>query len=155
MSRFCCLLFLLCLAVQACAQDAAPRQTVAEGVPADADSIFKGAIYNKENHVYIVMDFYRQDLVVPDQEVFGRVPGYLGDNNDYRKWLFTAAQIVGPNTARLDITNDYGSEDLVATLTYHPNDSTYTLEQGEGSSIKIAVNRKWVKIPRKLDFKKQ
>lgn len=49
------------------------------------------------------------------------------------------------------MVNDYGSEDLQATLTKN-NDGTYTLKQIEGSTIKIARNRKWVKMPKTLIF---
>lgn len=121
---------------------------------ATPDSIFKGKIFNDENHVYIVMDFYQQNILVPGQEIFGVIPGYLGDQNDYRKWLFPSVEITKKNIAKIEIINDYGSEDLKATLIYHPQDSIYTLEQEEGRNIKIAVNRKWVKLPHKLNFKK-
>lgn len=117
-------------------------------------TIFKGYIYNKEYNVYIQMDFYHNNVVVPFQEIFGPLPGFFGDRQDGRKWLFTNAEVKG-KTATLQITNDYGSEDLTATLTYNPADSTFTLEQGKGSNIKIAVNRKFVKIPQKLEFKRQ
>ena len=57
--------------------------------------------------------------------------------------------------AYLVIINDYGSEDLEAKLTFNPHDGTYTLERTEGSTIKIVVNRQWVKIPKKLVFKRR
>lgn len=100
------------------------------------------------------IDFYGQALLVPHQEIFGEVPGYFGDKHDGRKWIVTNAEIKNKNTAQLSITNDYGSEDLEATLRC-TNDSTYVLEQGEGSTIKIARNRKWVKMPKKLTFIKK
>ena len=52
------------------------------------------------------------------------VPGFFGALRDSRKWLVTDAKIVGKNKAKLDIINDYGSEDLTATLTYNPKDNT-------------------------------
>lgn len=57
----------------------------------------------------------------------------------------------GQNMYILGITNDYGSEDLSATLQYN-GDGTYILRQVSGSRIKIVVNRKWVKIPTELTF---
>lgn len=113
-------------------------------------TIFKGYIYNKEYNVYIQMDFYHNNVVVPFQEIFGPLPGFFGDRQDGRKWLFTNAEVKG-KTATLQITNDYGSEDLTATLR-QVNDSTYELKQGKGSTIKIARNRKWVKMPGTLTF---
>ena len=113
---------------------------------------FKGTFANDEYQVYITINFYDNDIIVPKQEIFGELPGYFGSKRDGRKWLITDAEITGPNTAELSIINDYGSEDLTATLTKN-DDGTYTLKQKEGSTIKIAVNRKWVKIPKKLVLK--
>jgi hypothetical protein len=121
---------------------------------AQESSIFKGYIYNGEYQVYINMDLYKNNITVPNQEIYGELPGYFGANRDTRKWLFTSAEITDSTTAKLEITNDYGSEDLEATLKKLPN-GTYELEQREGSTMKIAVNRKWVKIPKKIIFTKR
>ena len=59
------------------------------------------------------------------------------------------------HTANLEIINDYGAEDLTATLSYNPKDSVYTLKQNAGSTIKIARNRKWVKLPSTMQFKRK
>ena len=48
--------------------------------------------------------------------------------------------------------NDYGSEDLTATLTVE-NDSLYVLKQVEGSTLKVPKDGKWQKLPSKLVFK--
>lgn len=114
---------------------------------------FKGRIDNDEYQVYIVMDFYKKNIVCPRQEVFGENPGYFGAKRDTRKWIIENAD-VNKNTAKLVIINDYGSEDLDAKLTYN-GDGTYTLERLSGSVIKIVVNREWVKIPKKLVFKRK
>lgn len=120
---------------------------------ANADSTtFKGRIDNDEYQVYIVMDFYKRNIVCPRQEIFGQNPGYLGAKRDTRKWIIEDTD-VKKNTAHLVIINDYGSEDLEANLTLN-HDGTYTLERTEGSTIKIVVNGKWVKIPKKLVFKR-
>ena len=114
---------------------------------------FKGRIDNDEYQVYIVMDFYKKNIVCPRQEVFGENPGYFGAKRDTRKWIIEDAD-VNKNTAKLVIINDYGSEDLDAKLTYH-GDGTYTLERLSGSVIKNDVHREWVKIPKKLVFKRK
>ena len=121
---------------------------------AQESSIFNGYIYNEEFQVYINMDFYKKNITVPNQEIYGELPGYFGANRDTRKWLFTSAEITDSVTTKLEITNDYGSEDLEAVLKKLP-DGTFQLEQKEGSTIKIAVNRKWVKIPKKIIFIKR
>ena len=116
-------------------------------------TLFKGKITNKEFDVYMTIDFYHKNLKVPGQELFGEMSGYFGDRRDSRKWLITDAEIHG-KIAHLSIINDYGSEDLVADLIVLPN-GTYELQQKDGSSMKIARNRKWVKIPKKLVFTKE
>lgn len=125
--------------------------------------IFHTYIYNEEYQVWLDINFYDNNIIVPSQEIFGELPGYFGAKRDTRKWLITDASIKG-NTATLTIVNDYGSEDLTATLTYN-NDAqqladgklqggTYTFTQKNGSTMKIVVNRKWVKLPKKLIFKR-
>lgn len=99
------------------------------------------------------MDLENSSIIVPQQEIFGKIPGYLGDNKDSRKWLITNATITSDGKASLSIINDYGSEDLKATLQML-NDTTYILLQESGSTIKLARNRKWLKLPQKLIFKK-
>ena len=121
----------------------------------DADTTsFKGYLYNKEYNVYLQIDFYHQNVIVPRQEVYGEMAGYFGDCQDARKWLFTSATIKNDHLAEIEIINDYGSEDLKATL-QKVNDSTFVLRQGDGSTIKIARNRKWLKMPKELTFIKR
>lgn len=112
---------------------------------------FKGHIYNQKYNVYIQMNFYQNNVRVPFQEIYGDLPGYFGDKQDGRKWLFTNATIKNNKTAEIQIINDYGSEDLTAILT-QVNDSTFRLKQTKGSNMKIARNRKWVKLPNELNF---
>ena len=117
---------------------------------AQSDKVFHSYIYNDEFKVYMDINLYENNVIVPDQELFGEIPGYFGAKRDQRKWLITSAKIDGKNSATLEIVNDYGSEDLTATLTYNPEDGSYVLKQKSGSRIKIVVNRKWVKIPTEL-----
>ena len=126
--------------------------SVVLSIEAQHMSVFKGYLYNDEYQVYINMDFYRNNIKVPGQEIFGELPGYFGSKRDGRKWLFVAAELTDSITAKLTITNDYGSEDLEAVLRRLP-DGSFELQQNDGSTIKIAVNRKWVKIPKRLQFR--
>jgi hypothetical protein len=50
--------------------------------------------------------------------------------------------------------NDYGSEDLTATLTAE-NDSLYVLKQIDGSTLKVPNNGKWQKLPKRFELKRQ
>lgn len=115
------------------------------------NTTFKGYLYNQKYNVYIQMNFYQNNVTVPFQEIYGDLPGYFGDKQDGRKWLFTNATIKNSKTAEIQIINDYGSEDLTASLT-QVNDSIFRLKQLKGSNMKIARNKKWVKIPNELDF---
>ena len=117
------------------------------------NNIFKCYLVNDEYQVWFDIDLYNNSISVPGQAVFGELPGYFGAKRDTRKWLISEAKVKG-NTAELLIINDYGSEDLKAELKYN-NDGTYTFRQLSGSTMKIVVNRKWVKIPKELTFKKQ
>ncbi len=131
-----------------------PMAIAAQTSNAGKDSTtFKGYLYNQKYDVYIVMDFYHNNVMVPQQEIYGAMAGYFGDREDGRKWLFTAATVKG-KTAEIQIINDYGSEDLMATLSTDDG-KNFKLKQGKGSTLKIARNRKWLKMPKELDFVKR
>ncbi len=125
------------------------KGNTAPAQPTDS-TIFKVHLDNKEYQVWLDIDFYNNNIIVPKQEVFGPVPGYLGAVRDTRKWIISDAIVKG-RSAQLTIINDYGSEDLKARLTLNA-DSTYTFEQMSGSTIKIVVDNKWLKLPKKLIF---
>ena len=42
---------------------------------------------NKEFGVYMRLDFYQQDIVIPGQEYYGPLPGYLGKENNPFCWV--------------------------------------------------------------------
>ena len=56
--------------------------------------------------------------------------------------------------ATLQMINDYGSEDLTATLTAE-NDSVFVLKQIDGSTLKVPNNGKWQKLPKTLELKRR
>lgn len=110
-------------------------------------------VSNDEEEIIMVLDLHEQSLIIPNQEVFGEMAGYIKAKYDSRYWMITSAEFdKSGNKALLEIINDYGSEDLTATLTYNPKDSTYTLLQHDGATIKFGRNRKWVKISKELKF---
>lgn len=59
-------------------------------------NIYKGYLYNSEYEVYLNIDFYN-NLAIPNQEVYGKLPGYFGDIHDGRKWLIVSAKIIPPS----------------------------------------------------------
>lgn len=113
---------------------------------------FKGYFINKELEVYVRLNLY-QDMDIPEHELLGPLPGYLAKQHNGFYWLITSAQVKG-NKASVELINDYGSEDLTATLRM-PNDSTLILEQERGSSIKVPKNGKWFKLPSKITFERK
>ena len=114
---------------------------------------FKAHLVNDEFQVWLDIDFINKNIIIPGQEIFGELPGYFGAKRDTRKWIISEATVKG-KTAKLLIINDYGSEDLTAELRLNSN-GTYTLKQLDGSTIKIVVNNKWLKIPKEIVFKRQ
>jgi len=115
---------------------------------------FKGYLYNDEYNVYMNINLYDKNINVPNHELFGEMPGYLGKRMNDFFWLITSGKIKSPVKAELKMINDYGSEDQNATLT-KVNDSTYILRQGNGSIIKVANKGKWQKLPKEMKFKKK
>jgi hypothetical protein len=81
------------------------------------------------------------------------LPGYLGKLHNSFCWVITSCDIKSEKRAELQLINDFGSEDLNATLT-RENDSIYVLKQGAGSTIKVPNNGKWQKLPKTLEFKR-
>ena len=123
----------------------------ASALAQSAGKIFRGHLYNSEYEVYLRIDFYDESVTVPGNELYGKLPGYLGKKNNSFCWAITAAKMKDEKTAELSLINDYGSEDLTATLTLQ-NDSTYVLKQEKGSTLKVPKNGKWQKLPKTLPF---
>ena len=122
-------------------------------VSVTAQTPFHAYIVNNEYDVYLRINFYDEDITVPGQELYGQLPGFLGKKHNSFCWLITSAKVNG-NTATLSLINDYGSEDLVATLA-QKNDTVYVLKQEEGSTLKVPKNGKWQKLPKTMEFKRQ
>ena len=113
---------------------------------------FKGVIFNKANDVFMRINLYEDDIKIPGQEILGNTFGYIKKNTDSRVWIIISAEVdTKNNKALLEMVNDYGSEDLNAELSIQP-DSTYLLRQLSGSTIKMAGNGKWIKLPKELKF---
>lgn len=115
---------------------------------------FKGHLQNDEYGVYMEINLYDNDINVPAHELFGPLPGYLGKRYNSFCWLITDAKRHGKTKATLSLINDYGSEDLKATLTMK-NDTTFTLRQDDGSTLKVPNKGKWQKLPKELELKKK
>lgn len=77
---------------------------------------FRAYLYNNEYEIYLNINFYDENIKVPGQELYGTLPGYLGKKNNSFCWVITSAKIKDKKTATMALINDYGSEDLTATL---------------------------------------
>ena len=125
-----------------------------QSVAQDETKPFRAYLYNDEYEVYLQIDFYDESVAVPGNELYGQLPGYLGKKNNSFCWPITVANLKNKHTAEVTLINDYGSEDLTATLTCE-NDSTYLLKQGKGSTLKVPKNGKWQKLPSTLTLKRR
>ena len=119
-----------------------------------AKPVFNAYLFNIEYNVYMKINFYQESITVPGNELYGQLPGYLGKMHNSFCWPITSAKLRDENTAEISLINDYGSEDLTATLTKE-NDSIYILRQIKGSTLKVPLNGKWQKLPKTLPFKRR
>ena len=116
--------------------------------------MFKGYFFNGEYNVYLKIDLHGDGIIVPDHDLFGPLPGSLGKMNNSFFWLITSKNIKNKKFANIELINDYGSEDLSASLSLK-NDSTLVLKQLKGSEIKVPNKGKWQKLPAELVFKRK
>lgn len=116
--------------------------------------VFRAYLYNNEYDVYLRINFYDQNIVIPGQELYGNLPGFLGKKHNSFCWVITSCEVKSDHEATLQLINDFGSEDLTATLT-RQNDSVYILRQGTGNTIKVPSKGKWQKLPKTLSFKRK
>ena len=114
---------------------------------------FRGYLVNHEFNVYMRINFYEKDVVITWQDVFGQLPGFMARYGDARCWIVAEATMDG-NKAELEMINDYGVDDLTATLT-QVNDTTYTFQHRSGSPMKYRENGKWRKLPSTMTFIKK
>ena len=128
--------------------------TAGSGWAQKEDAAFRAYLINNEYNVYLRINFYEQDITIPGQELYGQLPGYLGKQNNSFCWVITACNVKSDTQATMQLINDFGSEDLTATLTC-VNDSTYVLKQGAGNTIKVPNKGKWLKLPKTLEFKRK
>ena len=115
---------------------------------------FSGYIYNDEFETYLRINFYDQDVTIPGQDLYGELPGYLGKKNNSFCWVITSCDIKSDKKATMQLINDFGSEDLRATL-IRKNDSIYGLRQGDGNPIKVPSKGKWQKLPKTIELKRR
>ena len=115
------------------------------------DSIaFIGEFHNNEYNVYIKINFIDKDILVPGQEILGELDGYFGSTQSSHIWPITSSEVEG-NIAKIEVINNYGSEDFTASIILKDN-NTLEFKHLKGSTFKFPVNKKWQKLPSKLTF---
>lgn len=115
------------------------------------DSIaFIGEFHNNEYNVYIKINFIDKDILVPGQEILGELDGYFGSTQSSHIWPITSSEVEG-STAKIEVINNYGSEDFAASIILKDN-NTLEFKHLKGSTFKFPVNKKWQKLPSKLTF---
>ena len=114
---------------------------------------FRAYLYNKEYGVFLKIDLCDESITIPDQDFYGSLPGYMGKKVNNFIWLITSAEVKG-KSAKLTMINEFGSEDLIASLV-RENDSLYVFRQEEGSQLKLSQKGKWQKMPKKMEFIRQ
>ena len=120
----------------------------------DSQKNFAGLFVNDEYNIYLKIDLYSKGIEVPEHEMFGLLPGYLGKKNNNFYWLITSFNVKSNKTANLEFINDYGSEDFIASIS-KKNDSTFILKQIKGSDLKVPNKGKWQKLPSEIVLKKK
>ena len=111
----------------------------------------KGYYYNEQYQVYLYLNADSSSIKVPGQDIYGDLPGYFGSKRDSRLWLIVECERVNAHKAEIEVINDYGSEDFTATVT-ESADGELTFKHLEGSTFKIVVNSKYVKLPKEMKF---
>ncbi len=115
------------------------------------DSIaFIGEFHNNEYNVYIKINLIDKDILVPGQEILGELDGYFGSTQSSHIWPITSSEVEG-NNAKIEVINNYGSEDFTASIILKDN-NTLEFKHLKGSTFKFPVNKKWQKLPSKLTF---
>ena len=115
---------------------------------------FDVTLANDEYKIYVRLNLHDKNIVVPEQEMLGEMDGYIGSSQSRNKWFVTSSRLIGKNVAEIELINDYGSEDLKATIK-HNADGSYTYNKKSGSTLKFGVKGKWQKLPANITLKRK
>lgn len=121
---------------------------------AQTEGSFNTTISDDEHKIFIRMNLYDKNVIVPGNDILGQVDGYIGSSQSKTKWIIVSSKLLNDKEAEVDVVNDYGCEDFTAVLKLNP-DGTYSYKKKGGSTLKFAVNGKWQKLPGGMTFKKK
>ena len=135
---FACILFCSLAAVSATAQK---------------KSVFQGLFYNYETKMAIHLDLDSESVKVPGLAFLGGTNGYMDGGIIYGTWFITEFK-KKDSAATLRLTNDFGADTQVLTITHLKSD-TFSVELQQPVVIKKVVKNKLVKIGAKYMFVKR
>ena len=123
-------------------------------ITVNAQQPFKGKFYNDEHEIYIVINLYDKNVTVPGQEIYGEMDGYVGSKRTSLVWMITGSELLSDKKAKIELINDYGSEDADAELVII-DENTIEYTKKSGANLRFSKNGKWVRMPGKIVFKKK
>ncbi len=116
------------------------------------DTPWRMKLKSVEGEIDLQIDLYEESIEVKGMEMFGPMNGYLG-GNIYGVWMVTSHNIDNNEKCNFRLSNDFGSETQQCELKQE-NDSIYKLSFKGGVCVKKVVNKKLVKLPSTILFKK-
>ena len=124
------------------------------GLSLSAQGPFKGKFVNDEYEIFLVINLYDKDVLIPNQEIYGEMDGFVGSKRNSLVWMITSSKIVSDKQADIELVNDYGSEDADAVLTF-TDENTLVFNKKKGSNLRFSKNGKWFRTPSKITFIKK
>jgi len=112
---------------------------------------YEGQYYNDENDIHLVINLYEQSIDVPGLEL-EKCYGFLRGNTN-GCWIILKVKEKDDSHALVRAASEKGSDAQDILLT--PNETGMTIEQTDGANIKGIKGRKYVKLPKTIDFIKK
>lgn len=112
---------------------------------------FKGKFMNKELRIQANIDFYNQSIAVPGFELdscYGYIQGRING-----VWIILKVKSVGKDKALVRAASENGSD--AVDLEFSKTEDGLIMRQVDDVCIKGIEGRKYVKLPKDLEFKKQ
>lgn len=117
-----------------------------------AEKPWKMRLSSPSEKINLVLDLYEESVEVPNMEMFGPMNGYM-NGNIYGVWTVTSFRIVDDRTAKVNFSNDLGSETQNTVIT-QTSDSTWTMKFEGANVVKRVNGKKLVRIPGEVIFRK-
>ncbi len=119
-----------------------------------AEEPWRFKMYCVEEDITLELDLYAETVEVPNMSMFGPLNGYIAGPGVYGTWMITTCKVESDKQATIHLSNDLGSETQTVRLELQ-TDSTLVFQQHGGVTIKKAVNRKLVKLPKTMHFARE